>query len=84
VITKDAKSAPGVFTVHRINDQVLFDIPKGELGKEAPSVEPIAATFPVEAEGKDGAVVVDVTRFFKQCRLSATAKTPDAPPLVPE
>jgi hypothetical protein len=48
------------------------------------SVEPIAATFPVEAEGKDGAVVVDVTRFFKQCRLSATAKTPDAPPLVPE
>ena len=122
VVTKEAKSDAGVFTVHRIDDKVLFEIPKAELGKEmlfateiaatpagsggyggtaaghkvvrwtrrgntvflrlvdyssraegtgaiaraveAAGVEAIAATFPVEAEGKDGAVVVDVTRFF--------------------
>jgi len=28
VITKDAKSFPGVFTVHRIDDKVYFEIPK--------------------------------------------------------
>ena len=27
VITKDAKSDPGVFTVHRIDDRILFEIP---------------------------------------------------------
>ncbi len=28
VITKDAKSSPGVFTVHRIDDKVYFEIPE--------------------------------------------------------
>ena len=122
VVTKEAKSDKGVFTVHRIDDKVLFEIPKAEMGKEmllatevaatpagtggyggtatghdvvrwvrrgdtvflrtvdyssravgtgaiaraveASSVEPIAAVFPVAAEGKDDSVVIDVTRFF--------------------
>src|SRR6516225_2927581 len=27
VITKDAKTTPGVFTVHRIDDKIYFEIP---------------------------------------------------------
>ena len=42
VITKDAKTTPGVFTVHRIKDKVLYEIPKGELGKDFLWVSQIA------------------------------------------
>lgn len=28
VITKDAKTSPGIFTVHRIDDKIYFEIPK--------------------------------------------------------
>jgi hypothetical protein len=34
VITRQAKSAPGLFTVHRIKDKVYYEIPVRELGKE--------------------------------------------------
>ena len=34
VITKDAKSDTGVFTVHSIKDKVYYEIPKDELNKE--------------------------------------------------
>src|ERR1017187_8102893 len=34
VITKDAKSAKGIFTVHQIKDRYYYEIPKGELDKE--------------------------------------------------
>src|SRR6266404_124934 len=44
VITKDAKSDPGVFTVHRIKDKVYYEIPKGELGKDFLWVSQIART----------------------------------------
>lgn len=33
VVTKDAKTTTGVFTVHRIDDKVLFEIPQDALGK---------------------------------------------------
>jgi hypothetical protein len=33
VITKDAKTSPGVFQVHRIDDKVFFEIPQDGLGK---------------------------------------------------
>src|SRR5262245_43025652 len=33
VITKDAKTSLGVFAVHRIDDKVLFEIPKDGLGR---------------------------------------------------
>ncbi|HEX8999530.1 MAG TPA: DUF5117 domain-containing protein, partial [Blastocatellia bacterium] len=44
VITKDAKSDAGVFTVHRIKDKVFYEIPKSELGKEFLWVSQIART----------------------------------------
>jgi hypothetical protein len=33
VITKDAKTLPGVFAVHRVDDRVYFEIPQDRLGK---------------------------------------------------
>jgi len=44
VITKDAKSDPGVFTVHRIRDRVYYEIPKDMLGREFLWVSQIAST----------------------------------------
>ncbi len=44
VITKDAKSDEGVFTVHKIKDKVYYEIPKNELGKEFLWVSQIAKT----------------------------------------
>src|SRR5215211_230796 len=44
VITKDAKSDEGVFTVHTIKDKVYYEIPKSELGKEFLWVSQIART----------------------------------------
>src|SRR5713226_7516329 len=34
VITKEAKSKKGVFTVHQIKDKYYYEIPKGEFDKE--------------------------------------------------
>jgi len=44
VITKDAKSDEGVFTVHRIKEKIFYEIPKKELGKEFLWVTQIART----------------------------------------
>ncbi|HST23057.1 MAG TPA: DUF5118 domain-containing protein [Blastocatellia bacterium] len=44
VITKDAKSDEGVFTVHRIKDKVYYEIPKSQLNKEFLWVSQIART----------------------------------------
>jgi Met-zincin/Domain of unknown function (DUF5117)/Domain of unknown function (DUF5118) len=33
VITKDAKTFPGVFLVHRVDEKIYFEIPKDALGK---------------------------------------------------
>src|SRR4030095_10823646 len=44
VITKDAKSDPGVFTVHAIKEKVYYEIPKSELDKEFLWVSQIART----------------------------------------
>jgi len=44
VITKDAKSDQGVFTVHRIKDHLYYEIPKDRLGKEFLWVSQIAKT----------------------------------------
>src|ERR1051325_10182799 len=44
VITKDAKSDKGVFTVHRVKDKFYYEIPKSELGKEFLWVSQIAKT----------------------------------------
>src|SRR5215510_12656066 len=44
VITKEAKSDEGVFTVHRIKEKVYYEIPKKELDKEFLWVSQIAKT----------------------------------------
>src|SRR5215467_8753203 len=44
VITKDAKSDDGVFTIHTIKEKVYYEIPKSELGKEFLWVSQIAKT----------------------------------------
>ncbi|HEX6972992.1 MAG TPA: zinc-dependent metalloprotease, partial [Vicinamibacterales bacterium] len=44
VITKDAKSDEGVFTVHRIKDRVYYEIPKSTMGREFLWVSQIAKT----------------------------------------
>ena len=44
VITKDARSDDGVFTVHRIKDRLYYEIPAATLGKEFLWVSQIART----------------------------------------
>jgi Met-zincin/Domain of unknown function (DUF5117)/Domain of unknown function (DUF5118) len=44
VITKEAKSTKGVFTVHEIKDKYYYEIPKGEYGKDFLWVTQIART----------------------------------------
>src|SRR5215471_13028615 len=44
VITKDAKSDDGIFTIHSIKDKVYYEIPKSELNKEFLWVSQIART----------------------------------------
>ncbi len=44
VITKEAKSDPGIFTVHMVKDKTYYEIPKSELGKEFLWVSQIART----------------------------------------
>ncbi len=44
VITKDAKSKKGLFTVHQVKDKYYYEIPKSELGKEYLWVTQIART----------------------------------------
>src|ERR1700750_3425495 len=34
VVTKDAKTSKGLFTVHQIKERYYYEIPKSELGKE--------------------------------------------------
>ncbi|HJU42270.1 MAG TPA: zinc-dependent metalloprotease [Vicinamibacterales bacterium] len=44
VITKDAKSDEGIFTVHRIGDRLFYEIPKAMLDKDLLWVSQIART----------------------------------------
>ncbi len=44
VITKDAKTKKGVFTVHQVKDKNYYEIPKSEFGKEFLLVSQIART----------------------------------------
>src|SRR2546423_8636158 len=34
VITKEARSSKGIFTIHKIKDRYYYEIPKSELGRE--------------------------------------------------
>src|SRR6185436_6505052 len=132
VITKDAKTEQGVFTVHRIKDRLFYEIPSKELDKEflwvtqiakttlgagyggqavgnrvvrwsrlnnrvflravsydvvanaddpiaravdASNTDTIIMAFDVEALGKEGSVVIDVTRLFTTAVPEFSART---------
>src|SRR5258705_11710908 len=55
VITKEAKSDEGVFTVHTVKEKVYYEIPKSELGKEFLWVSQIARTTLGAGYGGQGA-----------------------------
>ena len=44
VITKDAKSKPGIFTVHEVKEKYYYEIPKTELNREFLFVTQVART----------------------------------------
>ena len=44
VITKEAKTQTGIFTVHQIKDKYYYEIPKGEFDKQFLWVSQIAKT----------------------------------------
>lgn len=44
VITKDAKTKKGIFTVHQVKDKYYYEIPQGEFGKQFLLVSQIAKT----------------------------------------
>src|SRR5690348_5792018 len=51
VITKDAKTMEGVFTIHRIKDKLYYEIPKSQLGNEFLWVSLIAKTTEGAGQG---------------------------------
>jgi hypothetical protein len=132
VITKDAKTDEGIFSVHRVRDRIYYEIPKSELGREflwvtqiarttlgvgyggqaagnmvvrwerlnnrvllrsvsydvvadkskpiaraveAANTDTILMSFNVEAEGKDDAPVIEVTRLFTTDVAELSART---------
>ncbi len=66
VITAEAKSDPGLFTVHRIDDRILFEIPVKQLGKEmllSTEIEKV----PAGSNGYGGTAAGDkVVRFTRR------------------
>ena len=55
VITKDAKSQAGLFTVHRIGEKLYYEIPNAQLNKEFLWVSQIARTTLGAGEGGQAA-----------------------------
>src|SRR5262245_51617974 len=55
VITRDAKSDDGVFTVHRIRDRIYYEIPKAQLDKEFLWVSQFAKTTSGQGQGGQAA-----------------------------
>src|SRR5260370_11591989 len=88
VITKEAKSKKGVFTVHQIKDKYYYEIPKSEFGKEFLWVSQIArTTMGVGYGGQELAshpvslrVIGDKSHFrARDYRARAAPKTPSLP-----
>ena len=55
VITKDATSKAGVFTVHRIKDRLYYEIPKQHLGREFLWVSQVKSTTVGAGQGGQAA-----------------------------
>ncbi len=74
VITKEAVSDSGVFTVHRINDQFFYEIPNAQLGKEFLLVSRVSKTPQVGYGGEEsGTVVVRWERKYDKILLRAVS-----------
>jgi hypothetical protein len=69
VITKDAKSDVGVFTVHRLKEKVYYEIPKSELGQEFLWVSQIARTTLGVGYGGQAAAIVKWERHNNRVLL---------------
>jgi hypothetical protein len=66
VITKEAKTQTGVFKVHRIGDQVLYEIPKSLLGRDFLWMTEVSATNDANFGSYPGAEAgTKVLRFEK-------------------
>ncbi len=81
VITKDAKSDDGIFTVHRIKDRVYYEIPKERLGREFLWVSQIAKTtlgagYGGQAAGNRVVEVGAARRSRSSCARSRTTSSP--------
>jgi len=60
VITKEARTDEGIFKVHRINDQIFYEIPKSQLGKDflwVTQIKRTAVGAPVDARDVGDRVV---------------------------
>jgi hypothetical protein len=64
VITKEAKTAKGLFTVHQIKDQYYYEIPKNELGKDFLWISQIAKT--TNGAGYGGGQFADLVVRWEQ------------------
>jgi hypothetical protein len=66
VVTKEAKTQNGVFKVHRIGDQVLFEIPKALLGRDFLWMTEVAETDDANFGSYPGAEAgTQILRFEK-------------------
>jgi len=66
VITKEAKSDPGMFTVHRIGEKIFFEIPASELGKEILLASEIAGVGGANGSFSGMALGHKVVRFTRR------------------
>lgn len=72
VITSEAKSDSGLFTVHRIDEKLFFEIPKKHLGKQMLLVSRIAKTPQIGYGGEESNTeVVRWERKFDRILLRA-------------
>jgi hypothetical protein len=85
VITKEAKSDDGVFTVHRVKEKVYYEIPARELGKEFLWVSQIARTTLGVGYGGQAAGnhVVKWERYNNRVLLKKVAHEVVADPRLP-
>ena len=74
IITKDAKSRKGLFTVHQVKDKFYYEIPKSEMGKDFLWVSQIQRTTNGVGYGGQalGSRVVQVGTWREQSCLPKT------------
>jgi len=85
VITKDAKTKAGLFTVHQIKDKYFYEIPKGMLNKELLWVSQVSKTTLGAGNGGDplGSRVVRWERVDNKINLRSVNYKVTADPATP-